>query len=479
MNQIIVHDKTREKRFVVLQDQQITEVFIQRPEVESKVGNIYLGRVAQIKSGMDAAFVDLGAGKHGYLHRDQIPAYLHSDEKNKQLFPLTRFLHEGEKILVQVKKDEMELKGALLTALIEISGDKLVYLPDGGFSAVSKKADHETRTRWRKMIASVKEKREGVIVRTEAFSASEADVLAEFTLLRQQYQQLLIKCQGIKAPALLLQKMDFHDALLAAVKKLGSGTIFFDNPASMKRMKERLSVNNLTSWKMHEQAIYLEEEMMKALKKVVWLNNGAYFLIEETEALIVIDVNTGKFTGKQSQQDTILQTNLAAAKEVGRQIKLRDLGGIILIDFINMRDDHDRALVSSCLEKELLKDERKSKIIGFTSLGILQMTRKKTKHSLAETMLTNCLVCNGTGKIESAETIAFRLERELLEWTHTDHEEVLIEMTENVKNVFCGENNRYLRKWEEMLKMNIQLNMIDACRPEYRIVRFGLRDGQA
>lgn len=477
MNQIIVHDKTREKRFAILQDQQITEVFIQRPEGESKVGNIYLGKVAQVKTGMDAAFVDLGAGKHGYLHRDQIPAYLHSDEKNKQLFPLTRFLHEGEKILVQVKKDETELKGALLTALIELTGDNLVYLPDGRYSAVSKKGDHETRTRWRKKFASVKEEREGVIVRTEAFSASEADVLAEFTLLRQQYQQLLIKCQGMKAPALLLQKMDFHDALLAAVKKLGSGTIFFDNPASMKKIKERLAANDLMNWEMHEQTLYLEEELMKALKKVVWLNNGAYFLIEETEALIVIDVNTGKFTGKQNQQETVLQTNLAAAKEIGRQIKLRDLSGIILIDFINMRDEHERALVSSCLEKELLKDDRKSKIIGFTSLGILQITRKKTKHSLIETMLTNCSVCSGTGKVESAETIAFRLERELMEWMHRDQEEVLIEMTESVKDVFCGENNRYLRKWEEMLKMNIQLNIIDACRPEYRIVRFGSKEG--
>lgn len=218
---------------------------------------------------------------------------------------------------------------------------------------------------------------------------------------------------------------------------------------------------------------HIEHEIEQALHRNVELENGAYLVIDQTEALTVIDVNTGKFSGKNHLAETVVKTNLVAAVEVAKQLRLRDIGGIILIDFIDMKNEQDRMQVQKTLEIELSKDEKQSKVISFTALGILQLTRKKTKQALSEALTVACLVCEGSGRVLSPETVAFRLERELWEHRFTDNEAVWIETTEEVRSVFSGENNVHLFRFQELLGLTIFLTLQSSAKPFYLIRQFG------
>jgi ribonuclease G len=217
----------------------------------------------------------------------------------------------------------------------------------------------------------------------------------------------------------------------------------------------------------------LEHEIDKALKRVVWLDNGAYLIFDETEALTIIDVNTGKFSGKTDYQETVLKTNLIASLEIVRQLRLRDIGGIVLIDFIDMKREQDKQTIVDAIETELAKDEKSTKIIGFTPLGILQLTRKKTKVTLSEAIQVKCPVCEGTGRILSPETIGFRLERALLEHRNHSDEAVLVETTKEVKAAFMGAGAGFKETLEEALHLKIYFSIQPSVEPYYIVKQFG------
>jgi ribonuclease G len=217
----------------------------------------------------------------------------------------------------------------------------------------------------------------------------------------------------------------------------------------------------------------VEQSIDKALKRVVWLDKGAYLIFDETEALTIIDVNTGKFSGKGDYQETVLKTNQLAAIEIAHQLRLRDSSGIVLIDFIDMKRDQDRLSIMELMERELKKDEKRTRIIGFTPLGIMQLTRKKTKVPLSEALQVKCPLCDGTGRILSAETIAFRLERELLEHRTTDHEAILVETTKEVKEAFAGPNEAFHEALEESLQLKIYFSVKTSPDHYYILKQFG------
>ncbi|RDI44142.1 Rne/Rng family ribonuclease [Falsibacillus pallidus] len=466
MNKIIIDYRTREKRYAVIENEKVLKLNIAQPEQDSMVGRIYLGKVEKVENGIGAAFVDIGEGKNGYLSRDQIPAYIHNESNNKEMMALTKFIRQGEKLLVQVKKDESDTKGPLLTGVLEFSGKKAVYMPHGKYIAVSKKAPEETRDRLRGFGNEQKKDGEGFIFRTEAFESTEEELMQELNKLRTRYQHIQQEAEKSPAPSLIHAPALFLGEITNEMDRLGTGAVICDDASFLKDIKDSQPDGEweytLYTDKKNIMVSYdIEKEYERALKQIIWLDSGAYLIVEETEALTVFDVNTGKFTGKSQLGDTIIKTNLEAADEIARQIILRDYSGIILIDFIDMKSENDRKKVIKSLENILRRDPKYFRIVGFTSLGILQVTRKKTKKSIPEYILADCPVCKGTGKIKSPETVAFELERLLWERPFGEHESVLIEATEEVMDVFKGENAKHLKRIETILNVRIFFSRLE------------------
>ncbi|UQD52890.1 ribonuclease E/G [Bacillus methanolicus] len=480
---LIVNSLTREKRFALLNGQTVEKFFIEQPRSHSIVGNLYLGVVSKVLPGMNAAFVDIGEEKSGYLHRDKLPAFVLSDEPKevRNNRSISSFVHQGEKILVQVEKDATGTKGPRLTGIIELQGEYMIYMPNGRYIAVSKKiVDERNRERWRRFGKQIKAENEGLIFRTSAENQTEDVIASELEALRNMYKELERIAASRKKPSLLFEKDLFYKQLISEIKTIGTGEVIVDDillkdkiERYVKDAKINVNVALYTGKENIFNAWGIEHQIEKALKRIVWLDNGAYLIFDEAEALTVIDVNTGKYSGKNDLQDTVVSVNLAAAEEAARQIRVRDIGGIILIDFIDMNREEDRERVLQKMQSELTKDDRRTKVIGFTPLGILQLTRKKTKVAISEALTAKCVVCEGTGRVLSPETVAFRLERELWEQRHSDYDGVLIETTKEVADVFAGENNIHQIRLEEMLGLKIKFEIKeDSPKPYYHIRRF-------
>ena len=474
MDTLLVNYNAREKRFAFLRNNRVEQIMFDRPEHRSLVGNIYFGTVTKVLPGMNAAFIDIGGEKNAYLHRDVLPSYVQSPERQKNI---TSFVHQGEKMLVQVNKDSTGTKGPRVTALLELQGNHLVYMPQGRYVAVSKKIAEESKKEALRQIGNkIKIEEEGLIIRTSGIYSSEEELQAELEDLRIRYQELHKKTLGLKKPGLLFQQDTFIEMVMNQVARMRGGEVIVDDIA-VKKTLEQVNDKVKTTFYNGKENIFsankVEHEIDKALKRIVWLDHGAYLIFDETEALTIIDVNTGKFSGKTDYQDTVFKTNQLAAKEIVRQLKLRDIGGIILIDFIDMKRDDDKQSILETVETELKKDEKRTKIIGYTPLGILQLTRKKTKVALSEALQVKCPACEGTGRILSAETMAFRLERELLEHRHAEYEAILIETTIEVKEVLLGPNEAHREALEDLLHLKLYFSIQSSIPHYYVLKQFG------
>lgn len=477
MKILIVNQIHREKRYAVLNDDVVEKLFIDQPKQHSSVGNIYLGIVEKVLPGMNAAFVSIGEEKSGYLHRDKLASFVQADDEMsvKAARSISAYVHQGEKLLVQVEKDAAGTKGPRLTGIIELSGNHLIYMPQGRYVAVSKKFENDRiREEWRRFGQRMKEGEEGLIFRTSCENQTQDELVAELQNLRLEYKELQIKAGQLKKPGRLLERNSFAEEILEEVKRLESGEVIVDDLELKKLIQKNssLTVKHYTGRENIFSAYRLEHEIEKALKRIVWLDNGAYLIFDEAEALTVIDVNTGKFAGKTDMRDTILKTNKAAAEEAARQIRLRDIAGMILIDFIDMKEEYDRRSIFTVMKAALRKDERRTNLIGFSPLGILQMTRKKTKPAISEALAVKCPSCEGTGRVLSPETIAFRLERELWEHRGTDYEAVHIDVTDEVEKIFSGDQGIHKKRIEELLGMKIIFTVIDKEKPFYEIRKF-------
>jgi ribonuclease G len=477
LEKLIVNFIAREKRFALIKDNRVENIVFDRPEHRSLVGNIYFGTVTKVLPGMNAVFIDIGEEKNAYLHRDMLASYVQA--ANKQNQTITTFVHQGEKMLVQVEKDATGTKGPRVSGIIEIQGNHLIYMPNGRYVAVSKKIAIESQTAaLRRLGQRLKKEEEGIIFRTSSMTSLEEEMTDELSRLRLQYEELLQKAAILKKPGLIFQNDSFIEMILTSIAKMDTGEVVVDDLVLKKSLEATIKTNQikLTFYNGKENVFSVnrvEHEIDKALKRVVWLDNGSYLIFDETEALTIIDVNTGKFSGKANYQDTVLKTNQLAALEIVRQLRLRDIGGIVLIDFIDMKRQQDRQAIVDAIETELTKDEKRTKVIGFTPLGILQLTRKKTKVPLSEALQVKCPVCEGTGRILSAETIAFRLERELLEHRNHSDEAVLVETTKEVKEAFIGPNEALKEALEETLNLKIHLSVQPSAQHYYLVKQFG------
>lgn len=483
METLIVNYATREKRYALVVNNKAERLVIDHPDQHSLVGNIFYGTVTKVLPGMNAAFVEIGEGKNAYLPRHLLPSYILADEdkKTKERKSISAFVYQGEKLLVQIEKDATGTKGPKATGIIEIQGTNLIYMPNGRYIAVSKKiADERKKSILRGLGTQMKELDEGIIFRTSSASRTEDELKDELEELRLKYQDIQRQASLLHHPGLLLEKDTFTEMIADLIGKMTVGEVIVDDLGLKQKLEACVKVKageiglRYYNGKQNVFAEHrIEHEIEKALKRVVWLDNGAYLIFDEAEALTIIDVNTGKFSGKSDLEDTIVKTNRLAAIEIARQLRLRDLGGMVLIDFIDMKREEDKEFIRNTLEKECKKDEKRTKLIGFTPLGILQLTRKKTRVSLSEALQEKCTVCEGTGRVLSAETLAFRLERELFEHRFSEYEAVMVETTKEVKAAFEGPDKTYRQALEEATHLQVVFVIQDAVSPFYQIKQFG------
>ncbi|KAA0757236.1 ribonuclease E/G [Bacillus sp. BF2-3] len=452
MKTLYVNYAGSEKRVAIEEKKKIVEFLWKRNEEQEIVGHIYVGRVVRTIAGMNAAFVNIGLEKHAYLSYDDVPSSYR--------------IHEGQAILVQVVKEAIDTKGPKLTANIEFTGKYVVYMPFDEMRAVSRKIKNNKR---RQQLLQIEiEGTGGYIFRSASEKGAIEEIQAEMQGLQQLYEELKRKEGQGKVPLLLHRPATFLDRVfqenpIETIEKVVVDTRSIVKELEDKVGKEKVSFYNEKSSMFNHFGI--EREIEKALQKIVWLPNGAYLIVEQMETMTVIDVNTGKFTGKQNLQDTVLCTNELAAEEIARQLRLRDIGGMILIDFINMKKREDKEKVRECLIAAMQDDRTYTRVLGFTELGILEMTRKRKKHSLRDVLLKECVPCKATGYVMSHETIAYELERELITYGNIEDEAVLIAAPKELQKQFL----------QKGLQKNIPFEIYfkDDIIEKYAIVRFG------
>ncbi len=475
MTKMIINARESEKRIIMEKAGSIQHVYIEQPEGKSLVGNIYLGIVERVVPSLNAAFVNFGKGKKGYLHVTQVPAYLFQENKQKDV-SIREVIRQGEKMIVQVQKDESDKKYYRITGNIEIASPTLVYMPFGNYVAVSKKLPQKERTRLKEWGHRYKQGSEGFIIRTNASDCHENELLDQYNQLKEKWNAIKGLAQKQKAPSALL----VHDSLLDEIQSFLQlekvDEIICDDMTIVQHVKKELKNSIPVRYYKEKENIVthylLQKELESLTKKMVWLKNGANIVIEQSEAFTIIDVNTAKFTGSLEKEMAVMETNRLAAIEIARQIRLRNIGGNIFIDFINVKEENDRVALIQLLKKEFEKDQERTIIYGFTALGILEISRKRAKPSLQDKLLNQCPTCYGTGFVTSPATVAFQLERELWEYKDGDYSEVIIEATEDVVAYFSGEHKEHLKRLEETLLFKITFQPISFFRPHYHIKRF-------
>lgn len=474
MRKIIINEKGREVRCAIFEEEHLAEIHQSYSSEDEIVGNIYIGRVKKVLPGMQAAFVDIGLSQNGYLHRNDTLRFQQANHSESNP-SISHYIKEGEKVFVQVVKAGTEQKGPKLTMNLEFGGHLLVYMPYGKYLAVSKKVqDEQERKRLINMAQSFIDEQEGILFRTASNGQSKEDLAEEYNQLKRKFLEVMKHTND--KPVCVFESKSFVDRILSEIVVNEKDLVICDHIERVQQLKMLFPLT-LVQYHEHREGIFstyrIEQEIEKLLKPLVWLKNGAYILVEQTEAMTIIDVNTGKFSGKLSMRDTVLKTNELAAIEIAKQIRLRNLSGIILVDFIDMKHKQDQMKILDTMKREMAKDRVQHKIIGFTELNILQMTRKKMRNPLESNVTDVCQTCRGSGRIVSAESVAYKLERELWEYQFMDEEAMWIEATGEIIDLLKGKNEEHLNKLQDVLKFKIFFTEIDSHVPTYRIKQMG------
>lgn len=426
---IIAEQYPWEKRVAIVEDDRLVEMFW-ADQVEN-VGNIYKGRVRDVIPGLSCAFIDIGLGKNAFLYAGDVARV--SAIKGAVI---TDVLKSGQEVMVQVKKEAFAEKGARVTGNITIPGHFLVLLPFQNDVSISRKiVGDQRRDHLRTLIECNKPERMGVIVRTACLEAENYEIMGELRRLLNLWNGVKRRYDRNKAPALLYEDVD---VLERAMRDYLDGDVrrIIINNLKLKDKIDRFIENNSGGKEYNIQysegdvfeKYGLEKDIRKALRRKVWLKSGGYLIFDVTEAMTVIDINSGKFTGKKDFEDTVHKLNLEAAVEIPRQLRLRSIGGIILIDFIDMRDKQNQEDVIMILRRELQKDKAHSRIIGMTGLGFLEMTRKKSRYGLDQVYNDECPYCRGRGHTINIMSLAGYVKRKLVNLDYLESNEIICEL---------------------------------------------------
>ncbi|MEG2217565.1 MAG: Rne/Rng family ribonuclease [Clostridia bacterium] len=425
--EILVDASGLSTRVAVVEDGSPVELYVEQEGAERLVGNIYQGKVQNVLPGMQAAFIDIGLEHNAFLYAGDIVLSDDPDDEIEQ-FPESRnirdLLKPGQIIMVQVAKDPVGTKGARVTTHITLAGRSLVLMPTMDYVGVSRRIDKDDeRQRLRKILNEIKPQGMGVIVRTASAGKTKEMFQEDLESILNLYRDIEKRAKIAKAPSILHaeQSLLFRTARDLLMKEVDR--VFVNDEGKYNELR---NIADVMAPKLKARILLKQSEALfdryeteakidKALARKVWLKSGGYVIIDRTEALTCIDVNTGKFVGKDNLEKTITATNCEAAKEIARQLRLRDIGGIIIIDFIDMEKENNRKLVLETLKSMLKDDHTRSHVFGFTHLGLVEMTRKKTGRSIGDTLQVVCPYCNGDSRVLAPETMVGKIRKQTLQ----------------------------------------------------------------
>jgi ribonuclease G len=422
--EVLVNITPQETRVAVLRAGAVQELLVERAASRGLVGNIYMGRVARVLPGMQSAFVDVGLERAAFLH----VADIRSERKGngEPLRPIEKILAEGQPILVQVVKDPIGGKGARLSTQLSIAGRLLVHLPQDPHIGISQRIEDESgRAALREQVRALlpADEKGGFIIRTLAEGASEAELAADIAFLRALWSDIGAQALGAEPPRLVHQDLSLAQRVLRDIFTERTERVLVDSRENFQKLAAfaetytpqlRPRLEHYAGERPLFDLYGVEEEIEKALSRRVDLKSGGTLVIDQTEAMTTIDVNTGGYVGTRNFDDTVFKTNLEAAQAIARQLRLRNLGGIILVDFIDMQSEEHRGAVLEELKKALAHDRTRMTVNGFTQLGLVEMARKRTRESLAHVLCEPCPVCSGRGAVKSARTVCYEILREIL-----------------------------------------------------------------
>ncbi len=500
--ELIINAKLYETRVALVENGQVAELYVERSSDRGIAGNIFKGMVVRVLPGMQAAFVDIGLEKAAFLYVTDVHRPLvdleqmfqnsvgseddgkaveaveeATDPGIKDVLPIARGyseerieerLQEGQELLVQVAKEPIGTKGARITTHVTLPGRNLVLMPMVEHIGVSRRIeDEKERRRLRDLVCAIKPPACGFIVRTAADGAEVEKLQAEMDFLLKLWQTVQRRSENSAVPSLTYQDLDIT---LRAVRDLFTKEVdrlVIDSPTEYQKVLNFTetflpSLHNAVELYDGEEPIFdaygIEMEVQRALGRKVWLKSGGYIVIETTEALTAIDVNTGRYVGKRNLEETILKTNLEAVKEIACQLRLRNIGGIIIIDFIDMEKEGNRDKVFNALSEAMQRDKSKSNILRMSELGLIEMTRKRTKESIGRVLCEPCFYCEGEGFLKSKQTICYEILRDL----ERDRREfyghnIMVMAHPEVVARFCDEERAALEMMEDQLQARVTL----------------------
>ena len=496
--EIYISESMGESRIAIIEDGTLVEVYVEKQDQQRMVGNIYKGQVENVLPGMQAAFVDIGYDINAFLPFSEIEnsAYLSDiddDEssngkktkknarRRKNSGNVSVELKTGQEIFVQVIKEAFAGKGPRVTTEIALPGRLLVFVPNAKYIGISKKIwDKYERRRLKKIVSSLKQKDMGVIIRTVAEGKSEELLKNDFSSLIDKWKKLQSKSKRTKEASLIYEDLETASSVIRDLFTPDIGKIVIDSKKLYRKLQSYLEdispnmANRLEHYKL-KQSLFeskgIENELDKLLQPKVWLKSGAYLIIEKTEAMVVVDVNSGRFVGKKNHEENSLKINLEACKEVARQLRLRDLSGLVVIDFIDMREESNQKKIYYELRKELKKDRAKVAVSPLSDFGLLEMTRQRIRLSLLDSMSEECPTCHGSGRIMSRETLITRIDYWLRRYKSKHRSlKLKLELHPEVAE-FLKNNKKALRglMWQNFTYISIEGNNSIA-RDEFRFL---------
>ena len=455
LKELVVNAAPHETRVAVLENGTIVELFMERGDESNITGNIYKGKVQRVLPGMQAAFVDIGLNQAAFLYvddilddsTDELARRFEQDTENEMDggeapikedspppanwksgrssdCPIEDLISEGQEILVQVSKSPIGTKGPRVTTHISLPGRFMVLMPTVDHVGISKRiVDEKERNRLKTLLAGLRKDCFGYIFRTAAQGIQEQKLKKEISFLSKTWEDIQKKNQTVSAPCLVYRDLTVTFRAVRDLLNDEADKLIIDSQEGYENVLEflkklmpdlKVSVEHYTGTEPIFDAYNIEGDIARALKKKVWLKSGGYIIIEQTEALVAIDVNTGRYVGKHNFEETIVKTNLEAVKEIAYQIRLRNIGGIIIIDFIDMKKNHHKEKVMTHLNEALKKDKSQTNVLPLSELGLVQMTRKRVRRNLTRTLCEPCFYCGGDGMLLSGKSICHKIYRDLL-----------------------------------------------------------------